>query len=130
VTAFFVAPYEPSEWRESHSDLRIDPTFYKERMLERWPETKFFQTSPDVPLQWMINIRDKSGVGVHGTIGMLHNDFQVVSCDTPFEEFFVWHRSLMPSKYKLFLFNDSSCESLELKPETSLDEVKQFIGGE
>ena len=63
------------------------------------------------------------------TKGALHADTQIVSFDTPYSDFFLWHRSVVPIEHDLYLFNDSSWESLKLDPDTTLDEIKKFVSG-
>lgn len=127
MTAFYIAPYKPTDWESATSDLVIDPTSYKEKMLERWPESEFFSTSPELPLQWMISsFSEGDEMPPHG-IGSLHADMQIVSFDTPYSEFFLWHRSVIQSQHDLYLFNDSSLESLKLEPDTTFDEIEEFI---
>ena len=134
MTSFFIAPYEPTDdpnkWEElkTASNLKIDPVSYRQRLLEKWPYTKFFRTSDTLALQWSLYIETKEGVIVPGSVAALHGDYQVVSLDTPYEEFFLWHRSVIPSVHALFLFNSSSWDSLELTSETTLKETQRFVG--
>ena len=135
MTTFFIAPYEPSEdpadWEDlrHRSDLSIDPEEYRQLLIERWPSTTFFQRSDISPLEWEIRVEEPDQSGAYGTIGMLHGDLQVVSVETPFEEFFLWHREIISNEHRLFLFNDSSYESLELTEQTTLREIQEFVGG-
>jgi hypothetical protein len=134
MTSFIIAPYppidDPSKWDElsSLNDLKIDPNKYREEMKNTWPMVEFFSTSNKIPLQWMINIPNADTAGIEGTIGMLHSDLQVVSFDTPYEPFFLWHRQFIDIKHKLYLFNTSSWKYLELKVNTSLEDISGFVG--
>jgi len=135
MTSFFIAPYEPtddpSRWEalKTASNLKIDPASYRQRLLDKWPHTKFFRTSDILALQWSLYIETKEGSIVPGPIAALHGDYQVVSLDTPYEEFFLWHRSVIPSMHALFLFNSSSWDSLELTSGITLEEIQRFVGG-
>jgi len=41
--SFFIGPFDPILWKDGnpdpapHSDLRIDPDIYSQKLLERWP---------------------------------------------------------------------------------------------
>ena len=129
MTTFFIAPYEPQKWETAKSDLRIDPNWYRERLLEKWPEVLFFKTSPNVYLlNWELSI-SPGPTGSVGGIGGLQTNQQIVSMSTPFEEFFLWHRQIIPGQYRLYLFNDSSWDSLELTADTTIEDIQQFVGG-
>jgi hypothetical protein len=125
MTSFFIAPFKPAEWETAKSDLKIDPEVYRQQLQEAFPGTKFYKTSGDFLLRWGL---PTSMQGAH-IFGGLHGDGQIVSIDTPYEAFFLWHRTVVPAKYKLFLFNASSTDCIELKPGATLDDIKSFIRG-
>ena len=128
MATFLIAPYRPEERdaiatkiiRKS-SDLRIDPVEYKALLLKRWPGIRFY-LSQYILLGWTFPLTSKET----GPIGGLE-DNQTVFLDTPFDEFFLWHRTIVPAQYQLFLFHEGSWDTLELKPETSLEEIRGFI---
>ena len=129
MTTFFIAPYEPKEWKTSQSDLRINPDWYRARLLEKWPYVIFFDTSPNVYLlNWELSITQDPSGSVGG-IGGLQTNQQIVSMSTPFEEYFLWHRQIIPGKYRLYLFNDSSWDSLELTADTTIEDIQDFLEG-
>jgi len=131
MTTFFVAPYRPED-RESidsktiqtTSHLIIDSVEYKNLLQIKWSGIRISQSSEYVLLEWFFPVMD----GWAGPIGGLDKDKQTIFLDTPFEEFFLWHRSIIPDEYKLFLFHDGSWKNLELKPDTGLEEIQQFCG--
>jgi len=126
MTTFFIAPYEPQRWETAKSDLQIDPDWYRKRLLERWPGIVFSKISPeDYLLEWGIPV-STAGAAIHGGLQTNQN---IVDLDTPFEEFFLWHRQIIPGQYRLYLFNDSSWGSLELTVDTTIEEIQQFVGG-
>jgi len=43
-----------------------------------------------------------------------------------FTDFIVWHRQMIPPQYALFLFNDSSWDSLQLSENTTREEIQAF----
>ncbi len=132
MTTFFVAPYRPEE-RESMapevirttSDLRIDPVEYKALLMEKWPGISAYSPPQYVLLEWVFPVTVEGA----GPIGGLENDQQTIFLDTPFEKFFLWHRSVIPGKYRLFLFHEGSWDTLELKTDTRLEEIQRFISG-
>lgn len=131
MTSFVIAPYKSRNGLSQipdlrpANDLRIEPTEYKRSLSERWPGVAFYDTPSYIPLSWGLLV-SKNGARV---FGVLDEDMQTVSLDTPYEEFFLWHRSVIPSHYALFLFNDSDFEDMELTSETTLEELKYFVGG-
>ncbi len=102
MTQFFVAPYQPTsdpaKWEslKTESDLRIDANNYEQALRERWPGIEFLIPTRFL-LQWGILV-SPAGARIYGA---LHKDQQVVSIDSPFEEFLLWHRGIIPSKYRL-----------------------------
>ena len=123
MTTFFIVPYRPTEWKTATSDLNIDPDWYQERLLEKWPKTQFWDPTSDWNvLQWSICAKDW-----RGPISELHKDLQIVSMSAPFLEFINWHRYLIPSQYELYLTSDSSSEFLELLQDTSAEDINSFL---
>jgi hypothetical protein len=125
MTTFFIAPFEPANWDTARSNLEIDPKVYKQQLQEEFPETEFYEISGVHLLEWSIPSASQGArIG-----GALHSDRQIVSLDTPVEKFFLWHRTVIPAKHRLFLFNESSTDSLELKSGTTLEDITRFIRG-
>lgn len=132
MTTFVVAPYRPEEHESmapevmrTTSDLKINPFEYQSLLLERWPGINVYHLPRYVLLEWVFPVTE----GWSGPIGGLENDQQTVFIDTPFEEFFLWHRSVIPGKYRLFLSHEGSWDTLELKVDTTLEEIQSFVGG-
>lgn len=125
MTAFYIAPYEPLKWKTTKSNLKIDPSWYEQQLSEAWPGIQFLPSSKWAALSWDLLVSEDGGC----IFGMLHKDLQVVSLDAPYEEFFLWHRSIIPSEFRLYLFNDSSLESfVELTPFTDMNDLRKFCG--
>lgn len=128
---FFIAPYEPtsdsSKWDslKTASDLRIDVHDYRQRLKKRWPHAECYEDQFDRPLMWVLVDFVGSEKIPHG-IGSLHIDYQIVSHDTPHVHFFLWHRSVIPKKYRLWLFDDTRWDSIELTPETTREDIESF----
>ncbi|MBN1123046.1 MAG: hypothetical protein JXJ17_18370 [Anaerolineae bacterium] len=55
-------------------------------------------------------------------------DKQTLTLDAPYEAFFLWHRSVIPVEYRLYLFHESSSDSMELKPATKLEDLHKYLG--
>lgn len=129
MATFFIAPYRPKE-RDAMAtkiirktiDLRIDPVEYQALLLERWSGISVYSRPQYVLLEWVFPATREGA----GPIGGLE-DNQTVFLDTPFDEFFLWHRTIIPAQYQLFLFHEGSWDTLELKPEISLEEIRRFI---
>ncbi len=121
TTHFYITPYPPAEWEERTTDLVIDPAHYKELLFQKWPNAKILQETPDF-LVFGIPMPN-SEVYLYGHVRKFW-----ACLETPFEEFFLWHRSVISSDCQLFLFRTSSWDALELKLDTTLEEVKAFIG--
>jgi hypothetical protein len=125
MTAFFIAPYEPLTWASTSSDLEIDPDWYKRQLLKNWPNIEFFQpTTKYYVLSW----RFPSTAEGSGSLAGLQENLQVISMSAPFEEYIVWHRSIIPDDYTLYLFNESSSNSLELTSKLTIEDIEQFVG--
>jgi len=128
MTQFFIAPYQPTDdsslWEAlaTQSDLHINVAEYRKLLIQRWSAIEFLPTTA-FSLQWGIPV-STSGAHIYGA---LHTDKQVISIDTPFEEFFLWHRGVIPSKHKLFLFNDSAWNSIELTDHTTAEDIERFF---
>lgn|SRR5690554_4269397 len=125
MTAFFIAPYEPLTWASTSSDLKIDPDWYKHQLLQSWPNIEFFQSATQY---YVLSWRFPPTVKGAGVLAGLQENLQVVSMSAPFEAYILWHRSVISEKYALYLFNDSSTDSLELTSRLTVQDVKQFVG--
>ena len=124
---FFITPYEPSEWEMSSIDLKIDLIEMKRNFLERWPNAEFSST-PKGGLTW--NIREENSAGFFGSV---QHNLQIVSFNPgnwrTILDFIIWYREFVPPIYKLFLFNSTSSNSLELTPNTTRETVSRFVFG-
>lgn len=125
MTSFYVAPFRPSDWETVKSDLQIDPDWYKRRLSQDWPGIEFLASMGLSSLVWGFLVT-RAGARI---FGMLDSGLQVVSTDTPYEEYFLWHRSVIEKQYDLFLFNDSSPDSLQLTSRTKIGDLRHFCGG-
>jgi hypothetical protein len=121
---YFIAPYEPEKWRESTSDLQIDPEEYLDLLARDWPDIEFYNPQAPVLLSW--SIPDPGGGRITGG---LQDNRQVVWLDIPHEEFFLWHRTVIPAEHRLYLFAASSTSSLELTETTTYQDIETFVGG-
>lgn len=118
---FFVAPYKPSEWETIITDLYLDPSIYGEKMRLEWSDVVFYDPHAGTSLAWGLLGQNK--VRIHGA---LQDNNQVVWLDFPIIRFFLWHRSVIPDKYDLFIFRDSSWDSLKLTKESTYDDIRRF----
>jgi hypothetical protein len=127
TTGFFVAPYRPTDWQTAASSLRIDPERYRSLLKEKWGDNIRFLQEEHSALAWDLRFYSEDGT-TQGSFGRLFGDLQIVALETPYEEFFLWHRSVIEGDHRLFLFNASSPESLELGSDTTMDEIRRFCG--
>lgn len=139
MSIFFVLPYEPSEnpeaWKNlsKRSNLIIDPAEYAERLRLEWPMSRIFDEETNRPiewntshlLEWELNGLEEQEQRYLG-YGWLKSDKQIVSLTTPYKYFFIWHRSVVPEEYPLWLIGDYSWKSLELKMDTTEDDIHRF----
>lgn len=120
---FFVAPYRPTDWETANSNLRIKPEIYRKQLAEKWPDIAFYESGPTTLLAWGLKVGENARL-----YGGLQDNQQIVWLDFPHAQFFLWHRTVIPISYPLFLFSTSSWDSLELTSETTFEEVQFFVG--
>jgi hypothetical protein len=128
MTTFFITPFAPLEWESSECGLSIEPDWYANKLQERWRGIELFpSSSQNVLLMWLLF--EVSTKMIPLGIGTLNVDKQTISMDTPVPEFFAWHRSVIPTQYRLYLFNESSLENFLLMDKgITLEEINKFIG--
>ncbi|GIK66231.1 MAG: hypothetical protein BroJett018_40250 [Chloroflexota bacterium] len=129
--SMLISPFDPdSEFREK-STLWIDPITYKEKLLEAWPKAVFYERTEQsrelfrwaLPGVEPLRAAGSSGglLDNHQTIGFGYGEHVV--------EFILWHRSVIPPEYPLFLyFLETYYGILPLKIDTTADEIKKFLG--
>lgn len=131
---FFIAPFDPKAWEDPDdfspkptSDLRIEPSEYHQKLVERWPEINFNHLSPTEG--WKLPPESEHPSGLRG---WLQKNQQIVSFGKgptkSFIDFILWHRSIIPEQYPLFLFNSSSWDSLLLTKDTTEQDIVDFTG--
>jgi hypothetical protein len=132
MATYFIAPFEPvndpEQWEDLKraSDLVIDPDFYKEQLSEAWPLAEIFDPVGTEILSWSLNVEEEDGI-VPGVIGAVQGNRQIVTLDAPNVDFFLWHRSVIPEKYRLWLFTDTSWNSIELQHDTTAGAIREYI---
>ncbi len=124
--SFFIGPFDPALWQYGDpdpvptTDFRINPGAYSNQLLGRWPHAKSY---PGTVGSWTLDEPNEPGTHI-----MLHRDLLDVSFSpgANFTDFILWHRHLVPSQYLLFLFKDSSWDSLKLHIDTTRHEIQHF----
>ena len=53
----------------------------------------------------------------------LHQDYQTLSMDYSDREFALWHRSVIPYRYRLFLTGENTAKAVELKADTTQQDL-------
>ena len=122
---FFITPYPALEWESARSDLEIVPDDFAESFLKKWPNAKLEFTVAGGIL-WQVS--EKEGVGFFGE---LQANKQIVSFEpgnwTTFFDFVIWYREYVAKQYRLFFFNSSSWDSLEITSQTMKREINEFL---
>lgn len=126
MISFFILPFNPLYWETVKSDLVIDPESYRTMMQQKWPEAKIYTppASSAYLLRWEINQHEIY------IAGGLQSDHQTVSIQPGFKSnlpiFVLWHREIIPEKFQLFLTWEGTWESLEVKSDTSEQDIVAF----
>jgi len=122
---FFVIPYKPTEWKTADSDLRINIDEFQEKLVQAWPTAKF-ELTPENGLLW--SIPEDSSAGFFGGI---QSDHQIISFGPggwkTFKDFILWYRLFIPLEYRLFFFNSSSWNSLEITSIVTREDIDNFL---
>jgi hypothetical protein len=139
-THFYVAPYDPKEWEESEdwskmptSSLRIDAVDYARKLEERWPTAQIHlpEFNPNIALWCILPLPTEITGNFGGQRLNLLRNLQVVALegggyDEGFQGFLLWHRAYVSKAYRLWFSCSSSRERLELKPNTTEDDIVIF----
>jgi hypothetical protein len=139
--SWFILPYDPKAWEDPDdlspkptTNLRIDPKLYETALRERWPKAEIHGPAQGsrMVLTWRLPVPPEMEGNFSGLRGDLHDDCQVISFGRgPNENFFgfiMFHRSFVPQDFHLFLLNSSYFDRLELKQDTTEEDIIQFTG--
>jgi hypothetical protein len=124
----FIVPINPGNWKNSHSDLKIDPQELQIALQTQWPETEFSKSSPDSTyvLRWTFYHK-----GELSYLAGLQSNQQFISfgLDTYFVEFSLWYRAFVPAAYSLFLVFSAFPETdyLELSVSTTRSDIENYL---
>lgn len=118
---------ETNRAKESTSQLRIDPEHYRTELEKKWPFAKIHDGGLTFPLRWSLDRENASGPE-----GGMLSDLQIVSLRRPDNdtliEFVLWHRTMIPTEYTLYLFTDSDISQIQvIHPETTAEDIKRFL---
>jgi hypothetical protein len=133
-TTYFIAPYEPESWVDSadqsekpSSDLVIIGTEYSDKLVSRWPEAHIHPV-PHGIIEWNIPSEPDP---FDSLVGHLQHNRQIVAFNQNgsnlFYDYILWHRTVIPQTYRLFFFDDTGWDSLELTTTTSQQEIISFL---
>ncbi len=121
-----ITPYDPKEWETQTSSLQIDINHFEQEFLKKWNNGTITKI-PTGRLSWHV-----PEIGSSGFFGSLHSNKQIVTFSLgnweTFPDFVLWYRAFIPTNYRLFFFNSSNWESLELTENTTREMVSKFIG--
>jgi hypothetical protein len=103
------------------SDLIIDIDEYRERLIRDWGRVRF---EPLAVLEWVFETESlKMFRGPYE----IHSDYSTLSMDRPDGEFALWHRSVIPERYRLFITGENTGKAIELTMQTSLEDLRQVF---
>jgi hypothetical protein len=98
----------------------IDLEAYKKALIQRWGKNIEFRESGLFPLSWTLMVEDA------GSYMNLSDNSVSFDLYDPFEDFVLWHRSIIPEEHRLYLCAEELAASLEVKTSTSGDEIRRF----
>ena len=125
--AFCIGPVKETYPPFTESDLKIDPEDYKQKLITRWKGITFYESpATDEPLLWSLPA-DKPGAA--GALASLLDNMQSICSgyDPHLAEFAIWHRSVIPGKYQLYMRVIRTEEALELTAETTIEDIYSFF---
>jgi hypothetical protein len=128
----FLSPHIPEELftvpieklKEKPGYWRIDPEEYKKALLQRWEDIIFRDPPANFLLSWSLPIPETGGRSYHN----LDDNTVVFNLYNTFEEYVLWHRSLIPEERHLYFFLEGIFIPFEIKLTTSAEELKHFVG--
>jgi hypothetical protein len=124
MSGYIILPFKPSEWETTSVTLQIDPKRYRKRLIETWPKIVFFEPpTVDYVLFWGLPER----LGTPICMGLQKN-LQIISMDEAHPEYILWHRSFVPNKHLLYLYDLDKNEILELTDQTIFEDIIKFTG--
>ncbi len=126
--AYFIADGDPMDHSldlvDEETSLKIDVADYKNKLMERWPEIIFEESSP-MELKAMLPSSRRTGTG--SRIALYYQSIASLSFGDTFYDFILWHRSYVPSRYRLFLYDEDPDSSFEIHPHTTEADLRTFI---
>src|SRR5688572_32337427 len=123
--SLFIVPINPGDWKNSQSDLRIDPQELQIALQTQWPETECYKPPSDSTyvLRWTFHHK-----GERSYLAGLQSGQQFISFgpDAYFVEFSLWYRTFVPADYALFLTFSAFPETdyLELSDNTTESDIE------
>jgi len=125
MSTFFISPFKPPVW-VGETDLQISTDEYATKLKELWFDVIIKPgNSNDYSIHWELK-RD----GKYQIMGGLQTNHNVVSLEGNKEyiaEFVVWHRTYVPSKYRLYVFHESLAVNFEIESGKTVQEVLHLM---
>src|SRR5262245_34373001 len=130
---WYITPYDPKHWEDPEdtsekptSDLYVDPEIFYHYVAEHQVEIVYY-TGSKTPTTYKVTSSD----GFFVRINLYHKN-QIFSLTNnpipPFFNFILLYRAFIPTTYRLYFFNSSSWESLELRLATTRQDIREFMG--
>lgn len=128
----FIAPFEPptdpATWNRllATSDLTINPADYRAALQNDWPFARILHPSGASTLEWYL-YEQKGKFVIPGGFGTLQTNQRIVTLEPPNLDFCLWHRSIIPVEYRLWMFTSASWSHLEIRYGTTREDIFQFL---
>ena len=125
MTHLLITSAKPPDWHEDNIYL-IDSSKYAEDLKSRWENIVVTEMTGIYCLGWRIPNPIDTGLK-----GQLDSDGGAITLSAnPREEaieFALWHRTIVPEAYPLFLFDEGLNVVVELKVTTTRQELRELL---
>jgi hypothetical protein len=96
------------------SDYKIDLDEYKRQLVLRWKDVIL----DEYPVSWQI---------INHGLFMLQDNDQTLMMKNSDREFALWHRAFVPAEVRLFITGENLGKAMELKSDTTAEELDQVF---
>ncbi|MBN2302978.1 MAG: hypothetical protein JXQ72_00785 [Anaerolineae bacterium] len=128
----FISTFDPNdtlpvsieEAREDSRYWEVDLNEYKPRLIQHWQDVTFSEKPEPFLLSWSLPIPKTEGGRTYFNLADCMVSFSIYDS---FENFVLWHRSVVPKKHRLYLYLEGSLRVLEIQSTTTTEEILDFI---
>ncbi len=131
---YFITPYDPKDWQDDSyrgevpQIFTVDSELFSLELKKQWPSAEIQDAPSDSTMEIYWNLLPTDSI--RGLDGRFQKDQQTLTIqggiDHDLIKFIMWYRQFIPAQYKLYLFDSSSFERLELTPEIVEDQIRKF----